>query len=573
MKRTLLLLLLLLLCGVVWAERSLRFVVTAEPVHQISYYTDSKLHSRVAHAYAGASASLEKIDWMPASAGERALLHIYGVPHAKISGQPQLVSLSPQGSNPLWPRWRSAWLSNMTLLFASETMHEELLAESPERKLRVKCRPNQPEDFCVVETPIQAKVGSHSGEYRLVINPEKRRGTLPAFLYMMLTDGRDIVDPLGMHHEDYLAAKASNDCVHLSIPGNEEITICADDVDPAFQFSSDNTTIELGGAFWWPRYAATAIDGWTGEIIALEAAHVHPAVLIIGALASFISTIVIYGRWASGPDTLTVAAAFVQLYFPGKAAFRYHWPFDFRAVIGACFLTPAIAVTLTTAWVGYRQVRDALLPPLLGPTCEALLIIVTVYASIQYVLATVLLIKYDLHVLNIDGFSLHYIPTPIAWIRHLVQGTTATACSTLAFIPFALNAGFSGDRIFMIVLVVPIMLTLVQHAYYAIPILGLSIRAIVKRPSNRASIVFVIAIGEILLLLAYAAAIGWFYLSPLVSASSPLFGDVHNLLAVAYLLTVAITGGILVGMFEVVAVIRRMKKIVQLTQHEKTKKK
>lgn len=563
----LLLLLLLLFPALSAGERSLAFILVSEPVPHITFYTGHKLISHEARLKFG-DKGLQHIPWLPSAKGGNSLLYING--YAQKSGLPDIVSLSPHRTNPLWPRWRGAWTTNTTLLLANTAEHEKLLSAAPPNALRLKCDPKSVDVFCRVTTPVVGKIGSNIGNYTLIIDPERRRGQMPAKLFMYLTDGRDIVDPMGFHRENYLAAVESSDWLHIYLDGKEILEITTDHVDPYFELSSVSDTIVIGGAFWRSEYTTVGMDGLSGEVIAFQTGSVHDALLYIGAITAFLTIIVVYGRWTTGPDILTVSASLVQTYFPGSARYRHQWPYDFRSVIGASLLTPAYVASITVAWLAWKQIGEALPPSsLLGPRCDILLITLTVYATIQYILATISHVIYDLHQQDINGLSLHYVRISIAWLRHLVHGTAGTSCSVLAFIPFALSGGVSGDRIFLLVLLVPILFTLAQHAYYGTSLLSLEISKALKRRKTMRTwprlsvLLLLLAIAEMLLLFGFAAAVAWFFIAPLAYATSALFGVAHNFLGAIFLVAASISTGMLICVVEQTMTLKKMQQIVQ----------
>lgn len=361
---------------------------------------------------------------------------------------------------------------------------------------------------------------------RLLIDPSSARGRLPPFLYLLLTNGG------AAQSESVTAAvralAASTDCVHdVEEPA---LTICDDDVPTHFDMHTDPDTLVVGGTYWRTRIGHAQLDQWTGTLTVQAAVVPANGLRLAGSIVCFVLLFFVYlWLWASNTDSAVSYSAYLAL----PPADRRWWPTNVQATVAGWLLLPATATGLVLAWVAQSQAVP--LPTLLtGPQLWLMLVFTSVYGALQAVLATALFVGDDLAGRwRRRDWSDYHVESERAWCRHALYGPAITAAAALCLWPELLAGAASGDRYVAFILMFVLYASVLHHLYY-VP--GLLLFVIMDKRARGAVGLRLLAVVEVVLGFAWLAVLAWFFLQPVLNASSAFF-DAQAVLAGALLAT------------------------------------
>jgi hypothetical protein len=356
------------------------------------------------------------------------------------------ISVGLSSTNALWARWPYAVIANLTMWLARELSPAMARADTI-----FSCDVHQPGRFCDVGY-VLADDGAAAvsyGVYRLVFNPDSPRSSLPPHLYFLLTNGRALLNngrgsgTTGLT----LDQAASVNCVRLrTLNATISTPLLLCDGDAAHfdmqELEELRDTIVIGGSFWRSNYTSVTIDGMHGRFsVQYEAAAVGINMDAVGWASSAISLfslLILYGRWSSGPNTLSLSLMLTHL---TDAKNGYTWTVDYRLRLALCCSWSRSAANIV-AWMAYASGTLALS----GPYFDMLLITYAVYAIIETVIAVALLV-YDGSPRRIPAVSFtswlrsHDMDIDWMWQRHLAYVTAACATTVLALTPLAYVGG------------------------------------------------------------------------------------------------------------------------------------
>lgn len=565
------------------ATPDVSFIVTPSPVPMFTYYTDQKMRSHAA-AIVTRSVGTTTFTWMPTTRGVRSLFdaEAYLTP---AGDEVAALSIAPDPGNPLWARWRYAVVTNLTLTLRGR-LPAEVAALRPD--VQLTCRPDA-SVLCESVVPVRALADGQASRVvknatTVIVDLDRRHGVLPPKLFHVLTNGKYVRGPARASNQSQAlnAHAAHTSCVHLEGTG---IRVCEDDVMRYFVPSTNaSDAIVLGSSFWRTHYAATVIDGYTGEVRAF-AINEPPLVLsVMATLAAFLTLIVVYGRWSTGHDTPSVAAVAAYEFFVPlrdgvrrKARASMLWPIDRRIVLGQILLAVAVACGISFCWDGLARAGSSGVGVLQGdaPQTRTLAIALTVYVAVQFTTGIVLAVLYDVVKRRRDRRRLRYVwethlvPVEVAILRHLAHGTAAAASAALSYYPLAVTGGVGGDRVFLYILLVPLLVTLFHHAYYVTQLLGTvavlvhwRARPNIHRHRARHLVILGATCLQVALLAAYAGVLLYTFVAPLVGLTSAMFGEEANYVAAVLFVSLVALAGPVMALAELTAALRRRTRVL-----------
>jgi len=485
------------------------------------------------------------------------------------------VSLSG-GRNPLWPRWRYAHLTNLTLNLTNQAPTR--LPPGATVTLPCTIAPDQivlPHVFCQIGDSVRglplvtdASDGKTLGQYLLALDPDRVRSSLPPELYFLLTNGRarwrrlDNNPNASLAEADPPPALESANCIDVL-----GLRICQRDM-PHFDFSgvAERQAIIIGSSFWLSNTSQTVIDGVNGEVTLVLGASVvtgsgnaNTTILYwADVILAIVIIALVYGRWLGYPATPSVGMVLWHLYeWPqlkqrGRRGIYERWVLDMRMTINllAC-IASGIVVSLMLG-LGYQQF------PVMtseGPYWQLLVLGLLCYGWAQTLLAFILALTLSTPAsgltLRVRLQAMQTAPLPIAWLRHCMQGTAAMAFATTLITLVAQSGASLGSVGILALLVVPTLVVVWHHTYYGVAALGFACsrlpsltrrRAETGKPTVSWELVAALAAIELLLLGGLLTVLAFFYLDPLVNVSSPYFDENWNfLLALTLLAAVIVT--------------------------------
>lgn len=536
-------------------------------------------------------------------------------------------------ANALWARWRWAQWTNMTLTLRNQRSARAAAAQAAAQAI-FQCGSSERAAFCdagdyALDASAAASLPAEvrDARYRVVIDPDRRRGALPPSLYFLLTNGRGVRHggaSAGAGHNITLSMALATHCVTLvpRVAGATPLRLCDSDVAAGY-FSLQGaaagspgtgsaTELRIGGDYWRATFAAVEVDGWAGTVSAVYApASVDAlAVQICGAVAGALTLLVVYGRWAASPETLSAGLFLWQAAADtrarrkaGRTGTNLVWRVDFRLVIGSGLLLVSAVSGTTLAWLAVAA-PDAVVPPD-GPDFLVLVSVLTGVGAAEALLATAAAVYGlgyarqrqrrrdalfwarggrglrradprfgDVELVRLDAdhsdsevgegeeeeqgdkpapwWASHNVPAAVAWIHHTAHGAAALIFAALALVPLSMAGGAYGDRVLLFLLVPPSLVLVGHLAYYASAALG------VAHALRHGRLLTAASIGQLLVLLGVAAVVAYVLLTPLLDAASPLFSSAVSLVSAVWAVALAVVLALALVQYEGVVVLRKL---------------
>ncbi len=490
------------------------------------------------------------------------------------------LSLQLGAANPLWARWRYAALSNLSLRLTNTP--PLLLATAT---TRLPCARSASSSYlCVVNETLIVEPGNHShvlGRHPLVIDPDREKSSLPPDLYFLLTNGR-------ARWHKYSSATTTDQrfdmstamritCVDVLLPASSSsVRICEHDMVwfelGGIRQPAERDMIVLANAFWITNTTHVVMDGWTNEIqvqysqfnsmslalASMSAGSPNVAALLWCCLAIALGCIIgLYSRWINYPATPNVGLVLWHIW----RADAQTWAQDYRMMLNLLGLVAAACGTTLVVALSYGY-----LPPEIGggPYWQVLILGLLCYGLVQTVLAVLLSFFAEARPMASARCCSQPSETsiPVAWARHLTQGTGALAFACAALVPLAYDGSVSASMVPLFIPFLTAMALLYHHTYYGVVFIGLVASSVRGLQHGQRLWLGLLAIFQVLLLAGLAAVLAVFYLAPVVDAASPFFAEAWNYLLAVILMVLVMVGACVWIMAEVrlAAVKRTLKK-------------
>lgn len=547
--------------------------------------------------------------------------------------------------NALWARWRWAQWTNLTLRLFNQAA-PPLTAPAAHATAVFSCGasplPGAPLSFCDAGSYTLSAPGLphelRDTRYHVIIDPDRPRGVLPPSLYFLLTNGRGLRPGGGLGNLTRAFAIGTA-CVQLLPLGLANgtlatpLALCDTDVAAgAFTMHSgarSATELRIGGLHWGTTFASVHVDGWTGTVRASYAPGEGSAatggaapvtvqgVQIAGAVIGALTLVLVYGRWAASPETLSIGLflwhAHVEAARPGTHVL--HWRVDFRLVVGTGLLLISAVSGTTVAWL-VLAADDAAVALALpdGPAYRVLAGVLTGVGFFELAVASaasiyglvyavrrrqrnasllVTIREYpkfgrvrvlhpfsdDKRQVSLEAAALHddisttdaevneaadevpspwwgshNVPAAVAWIQHTAHGAGAMAFAILALLPLAVAGSVYGDRVLLFLLVPPALVLVGHLTYYGVGALGMALSP--RLALQHTGWLIAASALQLAALLGVSATLAYYLLAPLLDVSSPFFSASVSMLAAVLTVALAVVVALALVQYEAAIVSR-----------------
>ena len=483
-----LVLLLIVVVAVAGSSTDQRFILS-QGGQFVLVYEETMLRSRSVPLVLGGGDATQLSDWRITTKGTDRRLLV-----SSTAGNNATLVISADARNMLGARWRYVRMANNLSLVLSNTPWPTW----PATARRFQCAPLSDQYFCDL-----GNVTLANGEVlSVVVDPTQLRGSLPPRLFHLLTHACVTLTPL-------------------------PITLCGSDV--ASYFNMDHAErIVIGGALWRARYAQLELDHTTGIITVADVVAPPYGLQMTGVALAVVVWLLAYGLlWATNAESgITYSTHLLK---GGEATGR--WTANVRLNIASWLTIPAAITGLSIAWVAQGQYAPSLadLPPLAGPNLELFLIFLTIYSSVHLVVVAVLIGAAEFCTERDESWR-YDISTDHAWLRNMAVACALISDGILLCYPSILAAGSSGERMILYLLIVPIGVS-VFTGWLFLPALF----ALRRKEAMYHSWWWIGAALELVVTLGWTAAVQWYYLQPVLNASSAYFSDAMEMIAASIL--------------------------------------
>ena len=279
-------------------------------------------------------------------------------------------------------------------------------------------------------------------------------------------------------------------------------------------------------------------DGWAAEVniqFALGIASTSASSTALDWVAIvivFVAVFLVYLRWTTAPETLSVGLYILHANQRQVRARR--WNVGCRVTGGSVALLLVAIAGIIVGWLSFAW-QTASLTTI---NFQVLAIGLTVYVGFQVLLNLVMIIvdhnESGGEMRMSDWVTLHSSPLPDVWLRNMLHATGALGTAMLAVLPLALQGGLNGDLVLLFLLlpfVIPLFFT---HTYY---ITGYT--AMLSRQSRftRGYAWHVVSlIFQHIMWLGILGIVFYFFLVPFVDTASPFFSAPANFVAAMFLM-------------------------------------
>lgn len=538
--------------------------------HTLCVFSGSMRHRQPLH-----------IDYGTSGAGQGSLAMVARGRHRWLkflSNDATRLSLQLGPGNPVWARWRYALLTNLSLRLTNTAVTTQAGA-------RLQCVSNASRGLCVTNVSRILDAANHShilGHHRVIVDPDRAVSSLPPDLYFLLTNGRARWHKAGITTSGDrfdLSTALRIDCVVVADQGG--LRICERDM-PWFELGgirvpAERDAIVLGSAYWVTNTTRVVMDGWTSEMVflfpptmslalvaATSASSPNASALLWCCFAIALGCIIgLYSRWINFPATPNVGMILLRIWHHPHAQ---KWEQDYRMTLNLIGLVAAGCGTGLVVALSYSYLPSTMGD---GPYWQVLILGLFIYGVVQTLLAVLIAFGARTHIIPGEVprrracLAASTTTIPVAWARHLTQGTGALAFTCAALVPLAYDGSVSASMVLLFIPLAVALALLYHHTYYAIVLTAL-VASEVRGLQHGQRVPFaLLAVFELLLLGGLAAVLVVFYLAPVVDATSPFFAVSWNYLLAVIVMVLVMAGAAIWIMGEVrLALVKRDKKTV-----------
>lgn len=521
-----LLLLLFLVCTAAATRLELLFLQDAAR-HTLLYYTEGKQYAQ----------ALALLFTLPPANASLARTHITSrgttlpfFSSAAAATAPTLV-VAAAGANPLWMRWRYATWDNWTLTL-------DAVRPPPRPGMTFSCGAEARDILC------DAGIFTAAGrQVRVAFDPARARSAVSPRLYFLLSNGRARHN--ATETELHALARAA-ECYDFVQEGGAAFRLCERDAAGFDMLDKDAPYhVVLGAPYLAANFTQLSVDGWAGTLhAAYDSATdtAHTAYEIMGLLSAAVTTILVYGRWVTSPQTLSMGLLVRRAYgglarSPPRFARRTGWVLDFRFNVGTLLLSASGITALVAGGLSFLTTSGYTAYPELTTFFLAL----AGFSLAQFAAALLLWIFTDL-VRRRDGaysyLTAFAAPITTAFARHVAHDGAALGFVVVALTPFMFHGTASGDRFFLFA-ILGVLLPLLFHQTYNA--LGLCILGF-ARTAGATWHLLAFGVWQLVLAVGLVAVTTVAFLLPLIAHSSAFFPAVLDMLA-AYVAVALVVAG------------------------------